>query len=66
MSADFQLIQQRTIVLLEPLIDDGRVWVEAHVRADVTRPGPAIVVEHRCIADILTGIDIAGLGVEQV
>jgi len=66
MSADFQLIQQRTIFLLEPLTDDGRVWVEKHVRADVTRFGPALVVEPRGIADILTGIDIAGLGVERV
>ena len=66
MSADFQLIQQRTIFRLEPLTDAGRGWVEEHVRADVTRFGPAIMVEHRGIADMLRGIRSAGLGVERV
>jgi hypothetical protein len=66
MSTDFQLIQRRAIFLLEPLTDHGRVWVAEPVRADGTRFGPAIVVEPRGIADMLTGIDIAGLGVEQV
>jgi hypothetical protein len=65
MSADFQLIQQRTIFLLEPLTDHARAWVEEHVRADATRFGPAIVVERRDIADILTGIRLAGLAVER-
>ena len=66
MSADFQLIQQRTIVLVEPLTDDGRGWVDDQVRADVTRVGPALVVEPRGSADMLPGISSAGLGVERV
>jgi hypothetical protein len=66
MSADFQLIEQRTIFLLEPLTDHARAWVKAHVRADSTRFGPAIVVEQRCISDILRGICVAGLAVERV
>ena len=66
MRADFPLIQQRTIVLVGPLTDDWRGWVEAHVRADVTRFGSALVVEPRGIADMLTGIDIASLGVARV
>ncbi len=66
MSADFPLIPQRTIVLVEPLTDAGRGWVEDQVRADVTRFGPALVVEPRGIADMLPGIYIAGLGVERV
>ena len=66
MSADFQLIQQRPLFPLEPLTDDGRVWVEEHIRVDVTRVGPAIVVEHCGIADMLRRIRIAGRGVERV
>jgi len=66
MSADFQLIQQSTIFLLEPLTDRGRARVEEHIPAAVTRFGPAIVVEHRCIADIVTGIAVAGLSVDRV
>jgi len=66
MSADFPLIPQRTIVLVEPLTDDGRGWVDDQVRADVTRVGPALVVEPRGIADMLTGLSSAGLGVERV
>lgn len=66
MSADFQLIEQSTIFLLEPLTDRGRAWVEEHIPAAATRFGPAIVVEHRCIADIVTGIAVAGLSVDRV
>ena len=66
MSADFPLIPQRTIVLVGPLTDDGRSWVDDQVRADVTRVGPALGVEPRGIADMLTGLSSAGLGVERV
>jgi len=60
---DFQLIRQSTIFLLEPLTDAARTWVEEHISADATRFGPAIVIEHRCITDIVTGICNAGLTV---
>ena len=62
---DFQLIHQSTIVLLEPLTDRGRAWVEAYISAGATRFGPAIVVEHRCVTDIITGIALAGLTVDR-
>ena len=63
---DFQLIRQSTIYLLEPLTDEGRAWAEEHIPVAATRFGPAIVVEHRCIADIVTGIAVAGLSVDRV
>jgi len=66
MGADFQLICQSTISLLEPLTDAARAWAQDHISADTIRFGPAIVVEHRYIADIVTGIAIAGLTVDQV
>lgn len=63
---DFQLIRQSTIFLLEPLTDEARAWVQHHIPAAATRFGPAIVVEHRCIADIVTGITVSGLSVDRV
>jgi hypothetical protein len=63
---DFQLIRQSTIYLLEPLTDAARVWAEEHIPAAATRFGPAIVVEHRCIADIVTSLAGAGLSVDRV
>jgi hypothetical protein len=63
---DFQLIRQSTICLLEPLTDAARVWVEEHIPADAIHFGPAIVVEHRCIAGIVASIAVAGLSVDRV
>jgi len=63
---DFQLICQSTIFLLEPLTDAACAWADEHLPTDVTRFGPAIVVEHRRIVDILTNICTAGLAVEWV
>ncbi len=53
---DFQLIRQTSIFLLEPLTDAARAWAGKHIPADATRFGPAIVIEHRYIADIVAGI----------
>ncbi len=63
---DFQLIRQTTIYLLEPLTDVARAWVGKHIPAGATRFGPAIVVEHRYIAEILEGIAGDGLTVEAI
>ncbi len=63
---DFQLIRQTTIYLLEPLTDAARAWVGKHIPAGATRFGPAIVVEHRYIADIAAGITRDGLTVEAM
>jgi hypothetical protein len=63
---DFQLIRQSTIFLLEPLTDAARASTEDHITADAIHFGPAIVVEYRCIADIVTSICNAGLTVDGV
>jgi hypothetical protein len=65
MGADFQLIRQRTIFLLEPLTEAAHVWAEAHVSADAVRFGPAILVEHGGVADMLRHLSAAGLTVER-
>jgi hypothetical protein len=61
---DFQLIPQTTISLLEPLTDAARAWAENHIPADAARFGPAIVIEHYSILDIVAGIARDGLTVE--
>lgn len=66
MGADFQLIRQTTIFLLEPLTEAARAWAEEHVPADATRFGPAIVIEQHRIVDILMRICTAGLTVDRV
>jgi hypothetical protein len=63
---DFQLIRQSTIFLLEPLTDAARAWAAEHISADAIRFGPAIVVDHRWIADIITGICKAALTMDGV
>jgi hypothetical protein len=65
MAADFQLIRQRTISRLEPLTEAAHVWAESHVSADVVRFGPAILVEHGGVADMLRDLSAAGLTVER-
>jgi hypothetical protein len=52
--------------LLEPLTDPARAWVEEHIQADAVRYGPAIVIEHRFIDKILTGIMRDGLTMESI
>ena len=66
MGADFQLIRQTTIFLLEPLTEAARAWAEDHVPVDATHFGPAIVIEQHHIVDILMGICTAGLTVDRV
>jgi hypothetical protein len=41
-------------------------WLVEQVWADAIRFGAAIVVEHRCIADIVTSIAVASLSVDRV
>jgi hypothetical protein len=62
---DFPLIRQDTIFPLKPLTDAARAWAEQHLPADATRFGPAIVIEHRFVANITAGIARDGLTVES-
>jgi len=49
---------------LRPLTDEAWSWVDEHISEEHTMFGDAIVVEHRYVAAIVTGIQTDGLTVE--
>ena len=60
--ADLLVDHQGSIFLLDPVTDLGRDWIAAHIPADATWFGGA-VVEHRHIRDIVVGAVTDGLRV---
>lgn len=64
MSADFTLLDEFTIFLLTPISEAARGWVAKFLPADALTWGPATVIEHRYIGDIVDGIIGDGLTVE--
>jgi hypothetical protein len=61
--ADLLVEHQGSIFLLDPGTDLGRDWIAAHIPADATWFGGAVVVEHRYIRDIVIGAVTDGLRV---
>jgi hypothetical protein len=52
-----------TVYLLHPTSRRGRRWIADHIRDDAQCLGSAVAVEHRYIADIVTGAIADGLRV---
>jgi hypothetical protein len=65
--ADFKVDNQGSIFLLHPLNDAAREWVNEHIGQDNGYQPyyPTVVIEHRYIADIVTGIQNDGLAVHS-
>ncbi len=63
MTADFGVANHGSIFLLTPFTEAADAWAEEHLPEDAQRLGPAIVVEHRYIGDIIAGIQGDGLTV---
>jgi hypothetical protein len=61
--ADLVVENHGSIFLLDPVTDLGRDWIAAHIPADATCFGGAVVVEHRYIRDIVVGAVTDGLWV---
>jgi hypothetical protein len=63
--ADFAVESHGSIFLLKPLTPSAITWVEEHIGQDngYQPHFPAVVVEHRYIADIVAGIQNDGLAV---
>ena len=61
MNPDFSVENHLTIVMLRPLSDAARNWVEENLPEDRQTFGNAVVIEHRFAADILRGIVNDGL-----
>jgi hypothetical protein len=61
---DFLVENHGTIFLLQPLTPAANSWVADHLPEDRLRFAGAVVVEHRFIRDIVTGILGDGLVVQ--
>jgi hypothetical protein len=62
---DFLVADHGTIFLLQPITDRALAWVREHLSPDSPHFGLSLVVEHRFIADIVTGIRGDGLVVRS-
>lgn len=60
-TTDFNVVNEGTIFLLQPITPEAGDWVNEHIPEDAQYFGSAVVVEHRYIADILHGIENDGL-----
>ena len=60
-TTDFNVVDEFTIFLLEPITPEAGHWVSEHIPDDAQHFGSAVVVEHRYIQDILDGITGDGL-----
>lgn len=63
--ADFFIENYGSILLLRPVNDSARLWVEENIRRDngFQPYFPTVVIEHRYVADIIVGIQQDGLAV---
>lgn len=61
MNIDFAVENHFSIFLLRPLSDAAREWIAEHIPADAQFWGSAVVVEPRCIGDIVRGARADGL-----
>ena len=62
-TTDFSVQNEGSLFLLRPITSDALAWIADHLSVDVMYFGNAVVVEHRYIADIVTGIQDDGLSV---
>jgi hypothetical protein len=62
---DFLIADHGSIFLLQPISDRALAWIHEHLPPDAPRFGSSVVVEHRFVADIVTGIRDDGLVVRN-
>lgn len=62
-TVDFDVDNEGNIFLLRPLTPAAYGWIDANLAEDYLSFGDAVVVEHRYISDIASGILGAGLQV---
>jgi len=61
---DVSVRNEGSIFLLTPLSPEARAWFGEHLPDDALTFGPATVVEHRYVGDILDGMAQDGLALE--
>jgi hypothetical protein len=62
---DFHLQDEGAIAILFPRTRVAADWVAANLASDALTWAGGIVIEHRFVADILTGVHDAGLAVRR-
>ena len=62
---DFWVLVQGTIALVRPLTRGASEWISKHVPHQSQWFGPALVLEHRYIAELLDHMVADGLQVRQ-
>jgi hypothetical protein len=62
-TADFEVDNEGNIFFLRPLTSAAQGWIDANLADDYLSFGDTVVVEHRYISDIASGILRAGLQV---
>ena len=60
-TTDFNVVDDFTLFLLQPITPEAGDWISEHIPADAQYFASAVVVEHRYIQDILDGISGDGL-----
>jgi len=65
MPYDFVLSDQGSVWLLRPQTEDAQDWIDEHIASDAQQFGRAIVIEPRYVDDIVDGIAVSGLTIEE-
>lgn len=61
---DFSFLDEGTIAVLTPQTDAARAWVDEHIDPDHMQWAGGVVIEHRFVLDIITGLDSEGLTID--
>ena len=62
---DIWILPQGTISVVRPLTEKASEWLTQHFQNDSHWCGPALVVQHQCLADLLNQMTESGLRVTQ-
>jgi len=67
MRADFEINGGGSVYLLKPVSESAKIWVEEHIGQDngFQPYWPTVVIEHRYIADVVSGIQAEGYTVQR-
>jgi hypothetical protein len=60
---DIWILPQGTLALVRPLTQRASEWIRRHVQEDSQWFGPALVIEHHYLANLLKGMIEDGLDV---
>lgn len=65
MANDFRYVDHGSLVVLQPITEAARRWVEDNIQSDAQYWCKGVVIEPRYVADIVEGLVADGLTVER-